>query len=177
MLRNITLCLAFGVVAGLGALPAAAQDYDDQDRDHGPPDHNRPPVGADVAYDYLSRDYYRYGGPAPQAPAAREQDGYRDGVTQREPLTAYWSGVRQVWPSYGWRHRCGCYGYYGGRYGYNYGRRRGRGGYYRGGYYEEADRYLGDELDTQDYGRRSYNDSTRRYTDHHFTHDSFVTRW
>ncbi len=142
MLRKTSLLLVLGLLTAGSA--ASAQDYDDDDR--GSPPDNPPPAGADVAYDYLNHSYYRYDGPPPQAPAAREQRGYRDGHTEREPLTGYYAGVRLVYPYHRWGYGCGCYS--------------GRGYHYR-------DRYAGDDLDTQDYGRFSYNYSTRRYTDHH----------
>lgn len=163
--------LPFLIVAGvLAASSASAQSYGDNyygDRDSAPRS-NPPPAGADVAYDYLNHEYYRYDGPPPQAPAAREQGGYRDGHTEREPLTGYYSGVRLVYPGY--YHRCGCYGGY-----YGYGGYGGRYGTYgHRGYYDRRDRYIGDDLDTQDYGSFSYNYSTRRYTDHHFGHGSWL---
>lgn len=179
MLRKTTaLFVLAGTLTGmLAANGAAAQSYggpppgqdsnyygDDDDWDFGPG--NPPPAGADVAYDYVNHEDYRYQGPAPQAPAAREQRGYRDGHIQREPLTGYYSGVRLVYPYSYYRHRCGCSGYgYGYGYSrYDYGRHR----------HYERDRYVGDDLDTQDYGRFSYNYSTRRYTDHHFNRDGWL---
>ena len=170
MLRKTSaLLLLAGLLAATGAAAqtydqsysqAYDQPYDDDyygDRDGPPQGGNAPPAGADVAYDYVNHQYYRYEGPPPQAPAAREQRGYRDGHTERQPLTGYYSGVRLVYP-YSYYRRCGCYSGYG-----SYGHRHA----YR-------DRYAGDDLDTQDYGRFSYNDSTRRYTDHHFTHSGWL---
>ncbi len=168
-MRKYRVCLLAAALIAAPALAVAshavAQDsgYSQNDDDRDAPPGNPPPAGADVGYDYLNHQYYRYEGPAPQAPAAREQRGYRDGHIEREPLTPYWSGVRQVYPYYGYYHRCGCYARYG--YGYRDGYRRHRSAYY------EDDRYLGDDLDTQDYGSFSYNYSTRRYTDHHLGHD------
>ena len=162
--RVVLFAAAVAVCPALAGAPhALAQDDSDYDGDRAPPN-NPPPTGADVAYDYLHHEYYRYEGPAPQAPAAREQRGYRDGRIEREPRTSYWSGVRLVYPYSGWYHRCGCYGYGYSRYGYGYGYGRHRN--------REAERYLSDALDTQDYGSFSYTYSTRRYTDHHLGHYS-----
>ncbi|MEI9902701.1 MAG: hypothetical protein WDN06_00990 [Asticcacaulis sp.] len=83
-MRKPHLILAAGLylaAAGFCGTATAQQaydsHYDDDDRDAPPA--SPPPTGADAGYDYLRHEYYRYDGPAPQAPAAREQRGYRDG--------------------------------------------------------------------------------------------------
>ena len=150
-MRKTLSLIAFSAAFGALPLAAAAQS-----------DHNAPWVGADAGYDYLSHDHYHYDGPPPQQPQAREQNGYRDGHIERAPLTPYWAGVRQVYPYYGYG-RCGCSANWYGRSDY------GRGRYHRR-YYDDNNRYYGDDLDTQDYGRMSYSYSTRRYTDQHLGH-------
>ncbi len=170
-MRKIVSLLA--VAAAFSSLPmvASAQDHNDgpppSDASQGPAicngeGPNVPLVGADAGHDYFEHCHYRYTGPQPQPPMAREQNGFRDGHIERAPRTPYWSGVRQVYPYYGYYGRCGCgSNWYGrGSYGGYYGRGRHR-------HYYDGERYLSDELDTQDYGRFSYSYSTRRYTDNH----------
>ncbi len=65
-----------------------------------------PYAGADLAYDYVTGEYYRYTGPRPQDPRTREQTGYRDGTNHTPPLTWYRSGVSWIGAGYG--HGCRC---------------------------------------------------------------------
>jgi len=65
-----------------------------------------PYAGADLAYDYVTGEYYRYTGPQPQDPRTREQTGYRDGTNHTPPLTWYRSGVRWIGAGYGRGCRC-----------------------------------------------------------------------
>lgn len=65
-----------------------------------------PYAGADLDYDYVTGEYYRYTGPRPQDPRAREQTGYRDGTNHTPPLTWYRSGVSWIGAGYG--HGCRC---------------------------------------------------------------------
>lgn len=85
-----------------------------------------PPVGYDAAYDYgIANDpasdadpYYRYPGPPPTDPRAREQMGLRDGVLPIKPRTPYYAGVRLYGDygyGYGYGHgygACGCARYH-----------------------------------------------------------------
>ena len=115
--------LAFAAL-GLAPLMAVAQDYDDgnapgdrltpYDRAHDDDDYARqgdsydgsgvPYAGRYLGYDYVAGKYYRWDSPEPQDRRAREQDGWRDGVTHTRPA------------GYGWRRYdlCGCgrYSYY-----------------------------------------------------------------
>ncbi len=65
-----------------------------------------PYAGADLGYDYLTGEYYRYTGPRPQDPRTREQTGYRDGSNHTPPLTWYRSGVSWIGGGYGRGCRC-----------------------------------------------------------------------
>lgn len=96
----VSLRLALPVSAALLALtavPALAQNG---------PNGDVPYAGADLGYDYLTGEYYRYDGPAPQDPRAREQTGFRDGYLHTAPRTWYYSGVRWLGSGYGYGCRC-----------------------------------------------------------------------
>lgn len=94
-------CLAPGL--------ASAQDRDSRDNSRDSDVSARsdvPYAGADLAYDYITGEYYRYTGPSPQDPRTREQTGYRDGTNHTPPLTWYRSGVSWIGGGYGRGCRC-----------------------------------------------------------------------
>lgn len=134
------LRIAALAMALLTAAPVAmAQDYTEDgyrrddgrrgDEDYDRRDDRVPYAGADLAYDYLSGEYYRYEGPRQQDPRAREQTGYRDGTLHTKPNHGYYAGVR--WFGGHRRYRgCGCSAWYGRSY-------------YRGSSYEPYERSNG----------------------------------
>ncbi len=93
MRHTLTLLTALTLVAL--APDAMAQQAIDQDpgahSNHAAQSASRtdgdevPYAGRDLAYDYLTNEYYTYTGPEPKDRRADEQDGYRTGVlhTQR----------------------------------------------------------------------------------------------
>ncbi|ESQ76416.1 hypothetical protein [Asticcacaulis sp. AC402] len=109
------------------AFPSLAMAQDDQERgdgqyrrdddqrrdyDYDRRDDRVPYAGADLAYDYLSGEYYRFEGPRQQDPRAREQSGYRDGVLQTKPNNGHYAGVRWIGGQRRYRG-CGCSAWYG----------------------------------------------------------------
>ena len=120
--RFASLILAAALAAV--AVPVAAQDsgnYRDDygSRDDGPDNVDTIPyAGADLAYDYVSGEYYRYEGPRQQDPRVREQTGYRDGTLQTAPNYGYYAGV--TWTGRRYHRGCGCNAWYGYGHGRNY---------------------------------------------------------
>lgn len=97
---RLAACLTVAALAAPAAVSA-------QDRGGGVPY-----AGADLAYDYLTGEYYRYDGPRPQNPRAREQVGYRDGTLQTRPNHGYYAGVKWI-GGYRTYRGCGCSSWYG----------------------------------------------------------------
>ncbi|WP_155914587.1 hypothetical protein [Asticcacaulis sp. AC460] len=137
LIRTAAVALALLMAAPV----AMAQDYTEDgyrrddgrrsDNDYDRRDDRVPYAGADLAYDYLSGEYYRYEGPRQQDPRAREQTGYRDGTLHTKPNHGYYAGVN--WFGGHRRYRgCGCSAWYGRSH-----------GYYRGSSYEPYERSNG----------------------------------
>jgi len=136
----ISMRLALPLAAALlvlPAVPALAQNG---------PNGDVPYAGADLGYDYLTGEYYRYQGPPPQDSRVREQTGFRDGYLHTAPRTWYRSGVR--WIGYGYGYGCRCSNIW-------YGRHRP----YRLNYYQ-------DEM-ADIYGRAHYDEHSYRTGRHY----------